>query len=36
MLDRGWGTVEQRHKVLMAGTGESGQIIVQINMPPKE
>jgi hypothetical protein len=36
MLDRGWGTVEQRHKVLMAGTGDAGQIIVQINMPTKE
>jgi hypothetical protein len=36
MLDRGYGTVEQRHKVLMAGAGEGGQIVVQINMPPKE
>jgi hypothetical protein len=33
MLDRGWGTVEHRHKVI--GTGEGGQLLVQIIMPEK-
>jgi hypothetical protein len=35
MLDRGWGTVEQRHKVISAGTGAGGQFVVQLIMPEK-